>query len=131
MEMLFSLGISDNDIKNMLELCPNIMDMDENEINEKIEILTYVGCNLRHIKNIITSNPYYLDRICDDILKIIVCLKEIGVSNINLLLDSNPYLLNKDAFEIREYIDNRKKVGMFLEDIVDELESNPYIMDEI
>lgn len=131
MEMLFTLGISDDDIKNMLELCPDVMDMSENEINEKIEILTYVGCNLRHIRNIVVSNPYYLDRINDDVLKLIAYLKEIGVSNIYLLFDSNPYLLNKDDFEIRDYINIRKKIGMSLSDIVDELESNPYIIDEI
>ena len=131
MEMLFTLGISDDDIKNMLELCPGIMDMSENEINEKIEILTYIGCNLRHIRNIVVSNPYYLDRINGDILKLISCLKKIGISNIYLLFDSNPYLLNKDDFEIIDYINIRKKSGMSLSDIVDELESNPYIIDEI
>lgn len=131
MEMLFSLGISDSDIKNMLEQCPEIMDMSEKEVNDKIDILTYVGCNERHVRNIIASNPYYLDRINEDVLKLIACLKEIGVSNINLLFDSNPYLLNKDVFEIREYIDTREKNGMSLEDIVDEFESNPYIIDEI
>lgn len=131
MEMLFSLGISDDDIKNMLEQCPEIMEMSETEIREKIEILTYVECNDRHIRNIIASNPYYLDRFNSDVLKLISYLKEIGVSNLNLLFESNPYLLNKDAFEIREYIDTRKKDGMELEDIVDEFESNPYIIDEM
>lgn len=131
MEILYNLGISDDDIKFMLEQCPNIIDMDENEINEKLDILRYVGCNERHIKNIITSNPYYLDRITDDVLKLIGYLKQIGISSINLLFDSNPYFLNNDAFEIRDYIDKRLIKGDLLEDIVDNIESNPYVIDEL
>lgn len=131
MEILFELGISDSDIKNMLEQCPDIMDMEYNEIREKIDILRYIECNDRHIRNIIVSNPYYLDRINNDILKLIMYLKEIGISCINLLLDSNPYLLNRDVFEIREYIDSKKNMGLSLWEIVDEFESNPYIIDEM
>lgn len=131
MEILFGLGINDNELKSMFEQCPFIMDMSDEEIKEKIEILTYIGCNERHIRNIIASNPYYLDRMNEDLLKLINYLKKIGVSMINLLFDSNPYLLNKDDFEIREYIDGRLKKGDSLEEIVDELESNPYIIDEL
>lgn len=130
MDKLFELGISDNDIKFMLEQCPSIMDMDDNEIKEKIDILTYVGCNYRHIKNIIISNPNYLDRLNEDVLKLIGYLKQIGFTSINLLFDSNPYFLNYDAFEIRDYVDKRLKVGVLLEDIVDEIDENPYIIDE-
>lgn len=131
MGILFELGIDDRDIKNMLELCPMILDMSDNEIKDKIDILSYIGCNMRHIRNIIISNPNYFDRINDDIFKLIDYLKKIGISNIYLLFDSNPYLLNKDVFEIEEYINNRKEIGMSLEEIVDEFDTNPYIIDEI
>ena len=131
MGILFELGISDNDIKNMIELCPMIKDMSDDEIKEKINILNYIGCNIRHIKNIIVSNPNYFDRINDDIFKLINYLNKIGISNIYLLFDSNPYLLNRDMFEIEEYIDNRRENGMTFEEILDEFESNPYIIDEI
>lgn len=130
MDILFNLGISDSDLKFMLEQCPCIIDMDDNEINEKISILKYVGCNDRHIKNIIISNPYYLDRMTDDILKLIGYLKQLGFSSINLLFDSNPYLLNKDSFEVRDYVDEKLKKGMTLEDIIDEIDNKPYIIDE-
>lgn len=131
MEILFELGISDNDLKFILEQCPNIVDMEKDEIKEKIDILTYVGCKERHIKNIIVSNPYYLDRFNEDLLKLISYLKQIGFTNIYLLFEANPYFLNKDAFEIIEYVDKKIKIGMSLEDIVDEIESDPYIIDEI
>ena len=131
MDVLFNLGISDNDIRNMLEQCPNMIDMSYKEINEKLEILTYIGCNLKHIKNIIVSNPCYLDRTNNDILKLISYLKEIGVRNINLVFDSNPFLLNKDDYVIREYVINRQRMGYSLKDIVDIFDSNPYVIDEI
>jgi len=131
MGMLFELGIDDKEIKNMIELCPSILDMNDDEIRDKIDILSYIGCNIRHIRNIIISNPNFFDRINDDIFKLIGYLREIGINDVYLLFDSNPYLLNKDVFEIEEYINNRKETGMSLEEIVDEFDSNPYIIDEI
>lgn len=130
MDRLFELGISDNDIKNMLEQVPSIMDFSREEIDEKVEILKYVNCNDRQIRDIIASNPYYLDRINNDVLKLISYLKKIGFNSLNLLFESNPYFLNYDVFEIEEYIDKRINDGMDILDIIDEIDSNPYIIDE-
>ena len=130
MGILFELGINEDDIKSMIELCPMITDMSDDEIKKKIDMLSFIGCNNRHIRNIIVSNPNYLDRIDDDIVKLINYLNKIGVSNIYLLFDSNPYLLNKDKFEIEEYINSKIELGLFIDDIIDEFESNPYIIDE-
>lgn len=131
MDRLFELGISDNDIKNMLEQVPSIMDFSIEEIDEKVEILKYVNCNDRQIRDIIASNPYYLDRINNDVLKLISYLKKIGFNSLNLLFESNPYFLNYDLFEIEEYIDKRRNDGMDILDIIDEIDSNPYIIDEM
>ena len=130
MDKLFELGINDSDIKNMLEQVPSIMDMSSSEVCEKIDILKYVMCNDRQIKDIISSNPYYLDRINGDVLKLINYLQMLGFSNLNLLFDSNPYFLNYDVFEIEEYVNKRRNDGMDIIDIVDEIDSNPYIIDE-
>lgn len=129
MDKLFELGISANDLKEILEQTPNIINMSNDEINNKIDILLYVGCNIRHIRNIIISNPNYLDRLDEDILKLINYLKKKGFNNINLLFDSNPYFLNYDVFEIDDYINEEISQGKVLEDIVDEIEDNPYIID--
>lgn len=131
MEELFSLGISEDDIKNMLEQNSNIFNMSGDMIKEKIDILRYINCNERHIKNIIISNPEYLERDSSDILKLIKYLNDMGFTLLNLLFESNPYFLNYDVFEIRNYINKRKDDGIELEDIVDEVESNPYIIDEL
>ena len=65
-----------------------------------------------------------------EIVKIIKYLRDIGISSLYLLFDMHPYLLNKDAFEIRNYVNDRINRGELLEDIVDDIESNPYIIEE-
>ena len=131
MDKLFELGINDIDINNMIEQVPMIMDMDSNEISEKVDILKYILCDDRQIRDIISSNPYYLDRISSDVLKLINYLYKLGFNSLNLLFESNPYFLNYDVFEIEEYVNKRKDDGMDITDIVDEIDSNPYIIDEM
>lgn len=130
MKILYNLGFNDNDIKNMLEICPNIQYLTDEEILANIEILKSINCNDRHIRNILISNPFYLDKNNEDIINLIKKLKEINIENINLLFDSNPFLLSKDAYEIDEYINKEVKNGKDIDSIVDEFESNPYIIDE-
>lgn len=130
MDKFIELCINDNDLKNMITKVPNIVQITEEEINNKIDILTYVGCNQRHIKNILISNPNYLDRMDEDILKLIKYLKEIGFSSLYLLFDTNPYFLNYDVFEIRDYINSQINLSKSLKDIINEIEDNPYIIEE-
>lgn len=130
MNRLFELGISDKEIKFMLEQCSDILNMKDEEVIEKIDILKYIGCNMKQIKNIIIGNPYYLDRMNEDILKLISYLKKIGLTSINLLFDSNPFFLNYDRFEVEEYINKKIDNGMDLDDVVYSIEDNPYIIDE-
>lgn len=130
MKILYKLGLSDYDIKNMIELCPDLNDITDQNIITNINILTSIKCSEKHTKNILLSNPFYLTRDDDDILSLIKKLNELNISNINLLLDSNPFLLNKNAYEIDDYIKKELKSGKDLEEIIDEFESNPYIIDE-
>lgn len=129
MNRLFEIGITEFDLKNMLDLVPDILNMEDSEINEKIEILRYVNCTDRHIRNIIVSNPIYLDRINSDVINLINYLNECGFSNLNILFDTNPYFVNYDVFEIRDFINKKISFGKEIEDIIDEIESNPYIID--
>lgn len=128
---LYSLGIKEEDLKFILEQIPSLNEISKEEIEEKIEILKLLECNENIIRNIIISNPNYLTRFNSDIINLIKKLNEIGISSLNLFFDSNPFFLNKDAFEIDDYIKERLKLGSLIEDIIDELESNPYIIDEI
>lgn len=130
MDKLFEFGISEDDIRCMLGQVPSIAMVSDADINFKIDILTYLGCVDRHIKNILISNPYCLDRSNSDLVNLIKYLIGLGFTNLNLLFDSNPYFLNYDVFEIKNYFDKRMSKGISLEDIVNEITDNPYIIDE-
>ena len=130
-EILGKMGISEKTIKAMVEMCPNIIELTEVEIEEKIEILKELNCNEIQIRNIISSNAMYLDRSNTDIHKLIEKLEELGFDTLNILFDGNPYILNLDAFEIENYIEARIENGEAIVDIVDEMSSNPYIFEEV
>ena len=115
----------------MEEICPNIKELEAKEILEKIEILKNIKCDEIQIRNIISSNAQYLDRSNTDIEKLIKKLEELGFDTLNILFDGNPYILNLDDYEIENYIKNREDNGELLEDIVDDMSSNPYIFQEI
>ena len=70
-ELLAQMGISERTIKQMEEICPNIREMGEKELIEKIEILKQIECDEIQIRNIISSNAIYLDRSKTDIEKLI------------------------------------------------------------
>ena len=131
MEELYRIGISDGTIKSMIELEPSICEISTQEVKEKEIILEKINCNENQIINIISSNPMYLDRMNDDVLKLINKLKSYGFSMLNILFDSNPYILNLDAFEIENYINSRLNNNEKLEDIVDDLDSNPLLFNEM
>ena len=131
MEELYNLGISNNTIKNMLELVPNIKDMSNKDIMDKINILKNINCSDYQILNIISSNPMYLDRTNEEITKLITKLTSLGFDTLNILFDSNPYILNLDIFEIDNYINNRLSNNELLDDIIDDMDSNPYIFNEM
>lgn len=131
MESLFNLGISDKVIVELVERCPTIRDMDNNEIEKHIQMLEFIGCSDKIKKNIIESNPEYLDRILDDVFGVMKYLVSIGFTRLDILFDSNPYILNLDVFEIKEYVDKKLNEGSNIEEVVDELESNPYLFNEM
>ena len=131
MEELYRIGISENTIKNMLELVPTILEMSEGEITEKELILKQINCNDMQIKNIVSSNVQYLDRSENDIQKLISKMKETGFTTLNILFDGNPYILNLEVFEIENYINGRLNNEEVLEDIIDDLDSNPILFNEI
>lgn len=131
MNELYKLGISSETIKTMLEMNPNIGELSDDEVKQKEGLLKYIGCSDREMLNIISSNAMYLDRTEEDILKLIMYLKKVGFSCLNILFDANPYILNLDVYEIENYIKSRLDNNEKLEDIVDDMDSNPYLFNEI
>lgn len=127
---LYNMGLSENTIKNMIEITPEIKDMDVKEIIEKKTILENINCDDRQIINIISSNPGYLNRTNLEIINLIEKLTNLGFDTLNILFDSNPYILNLEPFEIDNYINNRISNGEILEDVIDDLDSNPYLFSQ-
>ena len=130
-EILKNIGISEKTIDSMIEICPNIQQLNSEEIIEKINILKHEKCNDTQIRDIIGSNPAYLDASETDVKKLIDKLRKLGFKNLNFLFDENQYILNSSDFEIEEYINERVRNGELLENIVDDMNENAYLFDEI
>lgn len=128
---LYNIGISDNTLKSMIEINPEITELTKEEIIKKEELLKKNNCSKTQILNIISSNPMYLNRENNDIELLLNYLQKTGFTCLNILFDSNPYILNLDSFEIEKYINDRINKGEKLEDIVDNLDSNPYLFQEV
>ena len=95
---LYNLNISDNTINEMIEVVPELEEISNKEIKEKVEFLKNIGCNNRQITNIISSNPTYLIRYKEDISKLFKTLKDYNFTTLDILFDGNPYILNLDSF---------------------------------
>ena len=130
-EILKRLGISQKTINQMEEISPNIKELSKEEIKEKIDILKKIKCDEIQVRNIISSNAMYLEKSNTDIEKLINKMHELGFEMLNILFDGNPYILNLEAYEIENYIQKRQAEGEELEDIVDEMSSDPSIFTEI
>lgn len=130
-EILKKLGIGETTVKEMKEICPNIIDMEKEEILEKIEILRKINCNKMQIRNIISSNAMYLDRLSTDVNKLIKKLKEMGFETLNILIEENPYILNLDDFEVENYITKRLEKGEKQKEIVEDMTLNPLLFNEV
>ena len=123
MNELLLFGINEEEIKEINEKSNVLKDVTDKEIKDRINILREINCEDKIIKNIIISNPDYLNRSVDDILKLIKKLLELNIERIDITFDGNPWLLNKDDFEIDEFIKEKKESGMDYEDILDLIDS--------
>lgn len=131
MEELFNLGISEKTMDNMLDINPYLKQISKDEILNKIQLLKSINCSDREIFNVISSNPIYLNQTNDKLVTLFNYLLFVGFTTLDVLFDANPYILNLDVFEIEKYINTRLNNGELLEDIIDDLDSNPYLFNEI
>ena len=131
MEELFSWNLNDLDIKEMISINKDILNLDNEEIRNIVSILKNINCSDSEIRNILVTNPNYLSRCYSDVIELINKFKSLNIDDLNELFNSNPHLLNKDVFEIEDYINSEISNGKKLDDIIDELVSNPFIIDEV
>ena len=128
LDKLIELGIRDIDINNIKEF---INEDNLEDFNKIIELLKNLNCSESIIRNIVVGNPFIMNSTYEDILELTNYLISIGFKNLNLLYDSYPMFLNKDVMEIKDYIESKMKNNISLDDIIDELESNPLLIEEL
>lgn len=131
MEELYNLGISENTINDMIMINNELSSLSKEEIIEKENILRSINCDETQIMNIISSNSIFLSRTNSEVTKLINYLINLGFTTLNILIDSNPDILNLDIFEIEKYIKKRIDADENLETIIDELDSKPYLFNEL
>ena len=59
---LYNIGISDTTLKSMIEINPEIAELTNQDIIEKVNILKEISCSESQILNIISSNPLFLSK---------------------------------------------------------------------
>ena len=128
LDKLIELGIRDIDINNIKEF---INEDNLEDFNKIIALLRNINCSEFMLRNIVVGNPFIMNSTYEDVLELTNYLTSIGFKNINLLYDSYPMFLNKDVLEIKEYIDSKIKNNNTLEDIIDEIESEPLVIEEL
>ena len=128
LDKLIELGIRDIDINNIKEF---INEDNLEDFNKIIALLKNLNCSESMIRNIVVGNPFIMNSTYEDILELTNYLISVGFKNLNLLYDSYPMFLNKDAMEIKDFIDNKMKNNISQEDIIDDLESNPLLIEEL
>lgn len=116
---------SSEEVSELLLENPEIAELTDEEVMPLIEILKEYDCSSKTIKEVIYTNPSYLNRELLDIKKLILCLINLNIVNFNTLFYDNPWLLNRDAFEIKEFIKKGVKKDFDLESIVDLIQRNP------
>lgn len=131
MEELYNLGISENTINDMIMINNELSSLSKEEIIEKENILRSINCDETQIMNIISSNSIFLSRTNSEVTKLLNYLINLGFTTLNILIDSNPDILNLDIFEIEKYIKKRIDADENLETIIDELDSKPYLFNEL
>lgn len=118
MNYLYNLDLNENEILDIAEANGEVQDLSEEEIIKYIYVLIDIGCTQKQIHTIITSNPAYFSRDIDDVGTFLRKLKSYDV-DVSLALEANPWLLNKDSFELDEFINEKRSLGIADDKILD------------
>lgn len=118
MNYLYNLDLNENEILDIAEANGEVQDLSEEEMIKYIYVLIDIGCTQKQIHTIITSNPAYFSRDIDDVGTFLRKLKSYDV-DLSLALEANPWLLNKDSFELDEFINEKRSLGIADDKILD------------
>lgn len=118
MNYLYNLDLNENEILDIAEANGEVQDLSEEEMLKYIYVLIDIGCTQKQIHTIITSNPAYFSRDVEDVGTFLRKLKSYDV-DVSLALEANPWLLNKDSFELDEFINEKRSLGIADDKILD------------
>ncbi len=118
MNYLYNLDLNENEILDIAEANGEVQDLSEEEMIKYIYVLIDIGCTQKQIHTIITSNPAYFSRDIDDVGTFLRKLKSYDV-DVSLAVEANPWLLNKDSFELDEFINEKRSLGIADDKILD------------
>ena len=118
MNYLYNLDLNENEILDIAEANGEVQDLSEEEMLKYIYVLIDIGCTQKQIHTIITSNPAYFSRDIDDVGSFLRKLKSYDI-DVSLAVEANPWLLNKDSFELDEFINEKRSLGIADDKILD------------
>lgn len=118
MNYLYNLDLNENEILDIADANGEVQDLSEEEMIKYIYVLIDIGCTQKQIHTIITSNPAYFSRDIDDVGTFLRKLKSYDV-DVSLALEANPWLLNKDSFELDDFINEKRSLGIADDKILD------------
>lgn len=118
MNYLYNLDLNENEILDIAEANGEVQDLSEEEMIKYIYVLIDIGCTQKQIHTIITSNPAYFSRDIDDVGSFLRKLKSYDI-DVSLAVEANPWLLNKDSFELDEFINEKRSLGIADDKILD------------
>ena len=118
MNYLYNLDLNENEILDIAEANGEVQDLSEEEMIKYIYVLIDIGCTQKQIHTIITSNPAYFSRDIEDVGTFLRKLKSYDV-DVSLALEANPWLLNKDSFELDDFINEKRSLGIADDKILD------------
>ncbi len=127
MDGLIRFGFTIEEINILMDSNEDISLISDNSVNEIIKLLKDNNCSINTIKNIFICNPFVITNNIIDTAKLINKLKELGFTNINLLLDSNPYILNISDKELEKLYNKKKDEGLKSSEIIDFISYNNVI----
>ena len=113
-EKLKEVGLTDEEISDMIGKNPAIKDMDDKDMSEKLRFLMMLGCNDRIMEGILTGNPMFLTRSMDEIR-----LRQIGIVDLFSAFDADPNLLSKEVIEVDDFLYRKMYEGSSVEEIAD------------
>lgn len=123
-ECLIELGFTEEEINDFQIQYQDLLDFSKENLNSKISILENFDFTFDEIKNIILTNPIYLNKTDDEILDLINILIKYGINDIRNLVDINPYILSLEAIDIENYFITKTDDGVLKDDIIDSFFEN-------